>query len=140
MGAVIAMQTRFTLFPKRRIVNHFVPNSPLRVSSLRSLGAYANIFAIESFMDELAQASGVDPLEFRLRHLQDARAPGCTPGGGGSGASGRHKRTLKQPGRGRGLAFAQYKNQKCLCRGGDRDFWLMKTSGVIGLERAHHCR
>ena len=47
---------------------------PLRVSALRTLGAYANIFAIESFMDELAAEAGVDPVEFRLRHLSDPRA------------------------------------------------------------------
>jgi nicotinate dehydrogenase subunit B len=44
--------------PQRRIVTHFVPDSPLRTSSLRGLGAFANVFAIESFMDELAQAAG----------------------------------------------------------------------------------
>lgn len=47
---------------------------PLRVSALRSLGAYANIFAIESFMDELADKAGKDPVEFRLAHLEDPRA------------------------------------------------------------------
>jgi CO/xanthine dehydrogenase Mo-binding subunit/aerobic-type carbon monoxide dehydrogenase small subunit (CoxS/CutS family) len=45
-----------------------------RTSSLRSLGAYANLFAIESFMDELAEAAGADPLAFRLAHLRDDRA------------------------------------------------------------------
>ncbi|NIP69422.1 MAG: molybdopterin-dependent oxidoreductase, partial [Planctomycetales bacterium] len=61
-------------FPRRRVVKHFLPQSPLRVSALRSLGAYANIFAIESFMDELAHASGADPVEYRVRHLADERA------------------------------------------------------------------
>ena len=46
----------------------------VRVSALRALGAYMNIFSIESFMDELALAAGVDPVEFRLRHLDDPRA------------------------------------------------------------------
>ena len=45
-------------FPRRRIVKHFLPDSPLRVSSLRGLGSYANVFAVESFMDEMAQAAG----------------------------------------------------------------------------------
>lgn len=49
-------------------------DGPLRVSSLRGLGAYANIFAIESFMDELAEKAGKDPLEFRLMHSEDERA------------------------------------------------------------------
>jgi isoquinoline 1-oxidoreductase len=46
---------------------------PLRQSSYRCLGATANNFARESFMDELAAAAGIDPLEFRLAHLDDAR-------------------------------------------------------------------
>lgn len=51
-----------------------VRRPPLRSSALRSLGAYANVFAIESFMDELAEQAGADPLEFRLAHLDDIRA------------------------------------------------------------------
>ena len=60
--------------PRQRIVKHFVAAMPLRTSSLRSLGAYANVFAIESFMDELAALRGASPLQFRLMHLLDARA------------------------------------------------------------------
>ncbi|MEJ2737172.1 MAG: molybdopterin-dependent oxidoreductase, partial [Anaerolineae bacterium] len=56
-------------FPRRRVVKHFVPDSPLRTSTLRGLGSYANVFAIESFMDELAHAAGIDPVEFRLRQI-----------------------------------------------------------------------
>jgi len=58
----------------QRLLYHFVPHQALRVSALRGLGAYANVFAIESFMDELALAAGEDPVEFRLRHRSDARA------------------------------------------------------------------
>ena len=61
-------------FPNARVVHHFVPAMPLRVSALRALGAYHNVFAIESFMDELAAAASADPVEFRLRHLDDLRA------------------------------------------------------------------
>ena len=61
-------------FPQTRVVKRFVKDSPLRTSSLRGLGAHANVFAIESFMDELAIAAGADPIEFRLRHTDDARA------------------------------------------------------------------
>ena len=60
--------------PLRRIVKHFVETMPLRSSALRALGAYANVFAIESFMDELSEAAGRDALEFRLAHLDDDRA------------------------------------------------------------------
>jgi CO/xanthine dehydrogenase Mo-binding subunit len=96
--------------PQRRIVKHFVENAPLRVSSTRSLGAYANVFAIESFMDELAAAAGADPLEFRLRHLEDERARAVLRAAADrAGWAGRQKVL----GRGRGIGFARYKNQKC---------------------------
>ena len=61
-------------FPRQRVVNHLIKEMPLRVSALRTLGAYANVFAIESFMDELALAADADPVAFRLAHLKDARA------------------------------------------------------------------
>jgi nicotinate dehydrogenase subunit B len=95
-------------FPNERVVAHRVEEMPLRVSALRSLGAYANVFALESFMDELAAAAGADPVEFRLRHMKDPRAravielaaqkAGWRAGAPNDGASGR------------GIAFAQYKN------------------------------
>ena len=61
-------------FPAMQVINHAVTTMPIRVSALRALGAYLNVFAIESFMDELALASGQDPVSFRLRHLSDPRA------------------------------------------------------------------
>ena len=57
-------------FPAQEIGYNFIADMPLRVSALRSLGAFANVFAIESFMDELAAAANVDPIEFRLRHCR----------------------------------------------------------------------
>jgi isoquinoline 1-oxidoreductase len=48
-------------------------DSPLPQGSYRCLGATANNFARESFMDELAAAAGADPLEFRLAHLENRR-------------------------------------------------------------------
>lgn len=82
---------------------------PLRVSALRTLGAYANTFAAESFMDELAEQAGADPLEFRLRHLADERAARVLE----EAARMADWRTHVGPsGRGLGLAVAQYKNSK----------------------------
>jgi CO/xanthine dehydrogenase Mo-binding subunit len=52
----------------------FRQDMPIRVSALRTLGAYANVFALESFMDELAAAAGADPVAFRLAHMKDPRA------------------------------------------------------------------
>ncbi|MGB5079263.1 MAG: molybdopterin cofactor-binding domain-containing protein, partial [Burkholderiales bacterium] len=60
-------------FPVQRVVNHYVREMPVRTSALRSLGAYGNVFAIESFMDELSRVAQVDPVAFRLRHLKDPR-------------------------------------------------------------------
>ena len=61
-------------FGAKIVRTHTKLDMPVRTSSLRSLGAFTNIFAIESFIDELAAASGDDPLEMRLRHLNDERA------------------------------------------------------------------
>ena len=55
-------------------MNNFSPTMPLHTSAMRSLGAHTNVFAIESFMDELAFAAHTDPVEFRLKHLQVPRA------------------------------------------------------------------
>ena len=96
-------------FPRRRIVKHFVPDSPLRVSALRGLGAGGNIFAIESFVDELALEAGCDALEFRLRHLPDGRARAVLE----TAARRASWSVARAAGRGLGIAFAQYKNHKC---------------------------
>lgn len=94
--------------PDLAVTEHLVQDPPLRNSALRSLGANGNVFAIESFMDEIAREVGADPFEFRLRHLDDERGRAVLNG----------VRDLVEaappttaPGRiGRGIAFAQYKN------------------------------
>lgn len=122
-------------FPRRSIVKHFVENSPLRTSSLRSLGAFANAFAIESFMDELALAANLDPLFFRLDHLDDARAQGVLER---VARVAGWDRELDQPEgglrRGRGIGFAQYKNQKCYAAV-VAELTANPETGVIELER-----
>ena len=84
---------------------------PIRVSALRTLGAYANVFATESFMDEMAALAKADPVAFRLAHMKDPRARAVIEkvaaianwkaGEAGSLA------------RGRGIGFAKYKNLAC---------------------------
>ena len=96
-----------------RIVDHFIPQMPLRVSALRGLGAYLNVFSIESFMDELAAAAKTDPVEFRLRHLTDARARDVI--NKVVQEFGWKKDDKRPRGRGRGFAFAQYKNLATYC-------------------------
>lgn len=58
-------------FENDRGVVHYTPEI-FRACTLRGPGEYQTDFAVESFMDELAFAAKVDPVEFRLRHLQDA--------------------------------------------------------------------
>ncbi len=58
--------------PGQLAVFHAVP-APLRDGSYRALASTANHFARESHMDELANAVKLDPLEFRLKNLKDAR-------------------------------------------------------------------
>jgi CO/xanthine dehydrogenase Mo-binding subunit len=93
----------------QRLDAHYV-QGPLRVSALRGLGAFGNVFAIESFMDELAAQAKQDPWEFRLRHLTDERAKAVIR---------RTREMIKNerlgPGEGFGLGFAQYKNQAAYC-------------------------
>jgi len=59
--------------PNQRIEFHPRQNPPLRQGSYRALAATANHFARESAMDEIAHAAGVDPLQFRLKHISDPR-------------------------------------------------------------------
>ena len=101
-------------FPRKRVASHAVADSPLRVSALRSLGAYANVFAIESFIDELAQAAAADPLEFRLRHLSDERARAVLLAAA-ERADWATRAQVKADGEGWGMALAQYKNLQCYC-------------------------
>ncbi len=101
-------------FANIRVAHHFIPKMPLRVSALRSLGAYTNVFSIESFMDELALVAKVDPVEFRLRHLKDPRAQDvirlAAERFGWSEFQSRTDGRTQGKRRGRGFAFARYKN------------------------------
>jgi nicotinate dehydrogenase subunit B len=127
-------------FPNQKILKHYMPDAPLRTSSLRSLGGYANVFAIESLMDETAAAAGADPVEFRLRHLRDERARTVieaaarksswrpsTLGDGGTGTGS----TL----RGRGIGFARYKNHACYCAV-VAEVEVDRSSGIVRVTRA----
>jgi CO/xanthine dehydrogenase Mo-binding subunit len=99
-------------FPKPRLVKNLVRGLPLRVSALRTLGAFANVSASESFIDELAIAANISPIQFRLNHLDDTKAKDVINTldkrmvADGAGLS---------DGVGVGIAFSQYKNVATYC-------------------------
>ncbi|MFM9992116.1 MAG: molybdopterin cofactor-binding domain-containing protein [Burkholderiaceae bacterium] len=99
-------------FAGHQVLTHFITQMPLRASSHRGLGAYANVFAIESFMDELAHAAGVDPVVYRLRFLKDPRGRDAITEAAKAFGWDRWQR---RPGRGRGIGFARYKNIAGYC-------------------------
>lgn len=100
-------------FSNARVVHHFIPDMPVRISAMRALGAYHNVFSIESFMDELAGAAGADPVEFRLRHLDDPRGRDVIEKA--AQEFGWRKGQKAPPNRGYGFAFARYKNLAAYC-------------------------
>lgn len=94
-------------FPGERVVTHFITEMPLRVSSTRGLGAYANVMAGEQFIDELAVMAGADPVEYRLRYLKEPRMrDALTRCAEAFGWDSWQKRRNT----GRGIAIARYKN------------------------------
>jgi nicotinate dehydrogenase subunit B len=100
-------------FPNAHVVHHFIPAMPVRVSAMRALGAYHNVFSIESFMDELAKLAGADPVEFRLKHLDDPRGRDVIEKAAQS--FGWQKGHKAPSDRGFGFAFARYKNLAAYC-------------------------
>ncbi|WP_108522871.1 xanthine dehydrogenase family protein molybdopterin-binding subunit [Bradyrhizobium algeriense] len=100
-------------FPNAQVVHHFIPAMPLRISAMRALGAYHNVFSIESFMDELASLADADPVEFRLKHLEDQRGRAVIEKAAlGFGWKSGQKAPRD---RGFGFAFARYKNLAAYC-------------------------
>ena len=95
--------------PAKRMLHHLVTEAPVRTSALRGLGAMPNVFALECCIDELAERAGQDPVQYRLSITADTRARAViekvaamakwNPGAAGGS------------GRGRGIAFARYKNR-----------------------------
>jgi CO/xanthine dehydrogenase Mo-binding subunit len=130
----------------QRVTVHYVPNSFLRVSSFRSLGGSMNTFANESFIDELAAAAGVDPVEYRLRQLADPREravliAAAEKAGWVPRPSPRTNETEFPEGEGRGVAFARYENDQAIvaCIA---EVQVEKSTGIVRVKRivlAHDC-
>jgi CO/xanthine dehydrogenase Mo-binding subunit len=96
-------------FPAKRIIHHLVPETPVRVSSLRGLGAMPNVFALECCIDELAERAGQDPLAYRLSITADPRARAVIEKA--AAMANWKPGTPAGSGRGRGFAFSRYKNR-----------------------------
>jgi CO/xanthine dehydrogenase Mo-binding subunit len=97
----------------KRIIHHLVPEVPRRTSALRSLGAMPNVFASESFIDELAERAQQDPVRFRLARLSDPRARRVIERAAAMAnwGEGESQDNRDQVHRGKGIGFAQYKNR-----------------------------
>ncbi len=93
----------------KRMVHHLVAETPVRTSALRSLGATSNVFAIECAIDEMAARAGQDPVAYRLSITADPRARAVI-----EKVAAMARWNANEPGgagRGRGIAFARYKNR-----------------------------
>ncbi len=142
-GAERNARTNYT-FPNQRVTVHWLPDSPLRASAFRSLGGAENTFANESFIDELASAAQVDPIEFRLRYLLDERLRQALQ----TAADRAQWETRPSPkpktngiAEGRGVAFARYENDQAIvaCIA---DLQVDIHSGAVRIKRitvAHDC-
>jgi CO/xanthine dehydrogenase Mo-binding subunit len=98
-------------FPAWHVEAHRLATMPIRTSALRTLGAQGNVFAIESFLDELASERGEDPVAFRLRHLSDPRSRDVVE----AAARRANWKPAAQDGIGYGIGFSRYKNTGAYC-------------------------
>lgn len=95
---------------------HRLLGLPFRTSALRSLGAHANVFACESFIDEIADDQGLDPVAFRLGKLEDPRARAVVQTLADQVNWLERRQTLSQKeGWGLGIAYARYKSKGAYC-------------------------
>ena len=116
-------------FKETRLVKNLVHDLPLRTSALRTLGAFANTTATETFMDELSIEANVDPFEFRINHLDDERAIDLL-----NDLKMHMEKDNPLENSYRGIAFSRYKNSASYCAVGVE---LMVTDNVeIELKRA----
>ncbi len=121
-----------------QVLVHWLKDTPLRPAPIRSPGKPANCFAVESFTDELAAAAGIDPVEFRLRSLQDKRGIDVIK----RAAALMNWQSRPSPGanrnagfaRGRGFAYIHCKHNESYVAMG-MEVAVERTSGRIKVER-----
>jgi CO/xanthine dehydrogenase Mo-binding subunit len=124
-------------FPSWAIESHRLLTMPVRTSALRTLGAQGNVFAIESFLDEIAIGRGEDPVAFRLRHLADERAKDVIR----AAAKRANWKPAAKPGIGYGIGFARYKNTGAYCAvvaeiEGEEDIRVKRLSVAVDVGEA----
>jgi CO/xanthine dehydrogenase Mo-binding subunit len=124
-------------WPSWKIQSHRLLTMPIRTSALRTLGAQGNVFAIESFLDELAAERGEDPIAFRLRQLKDIRAQDVIR----AAAKRANWKPAKRDGIGYGTAFARYKNTGAYCAvvaeiEGDEDIRVRRLTIAVDVGEA----
>ena len=128
-----------------QVVAHWLKDTPLRPAPLRSPGKPANCFAVESFIDELAAAAGLDPVEFRLRGLKDPRGVELIKHAAAMmNWQSRPSPKVEQNAaivHGRGISYVHYKHTETYVAMG-MEVAVERASGVIRVERvvcAHDC-
>ena len=146
--AVFEMGDRTAIPPydyeNMRVVAHDMPPI-VRASWLRGVSALPNTFAHESYIDELATEAGVDPIEYRLRYLRDARAIDLVKAVAerAGWAPRPHRQEPLQEGdivRGRGFAYALYVHSKFPGYGAAWSAWIAdvavnKATGDVSVTR-----
>ncbi|MFY9771387.1 MAG: molybdopterin cofactor-binding domain-containing protein [Xanthobacteraceae bacterium] len=121
-----------------QVLVHWLKDTPLRPAPIRSPGKPANCFAVESFTDELAAAAGLDPVEFRLRGLEDKR--GAEAIRRAAALMNWQSRPSPSPNRnaalahGRGFAYVHYKHSESYVAMG-MEVAVERSSGRIKVER-----
>jgi len=108
-GGAVRNATPLYAIPAKRFIHHLVPDTPVRTSALRGLGAMPNVFAIECFIDELAERAGEDPVAYRLAIAADPRVRGVI--GRVAAMAGWQAGLPSGSGRGRGIGVARYKDR-----------------------------
>jgi nicotinate dehydrogenase subunit B len=123
--------------PAWQITSHRLLTMPVRTSALRTLGAQGNVFAIECLLDEIAAERHEDPVQFRLRHLQDERAKDVIR----TVARRADWKPAKKSGTGYGIGYARYKNTGAYCAvvaeiEGDEDIRVKRLTIAVDVGEA----